>query len=487
MSFSNVANATNYQTVFRLAGYPGGSVKYSLTVSVTSALYNYYVSQNHNLVASADFAKFITPYAVKPIADAVWNVSSDGEVFADAVLSIVQQVPYQVSPEVYPVETLKLNYGDCGSLSLLTASILKAGGLDVVLLEYPSLQHLNVGVNLSHKPNYARSNAYYVDYNGERYYIAESTGDNFPNGWRVGECPTELKQTNPNVISIDGYEQSAPGQVSASYKTLSPSQLSISISSTFAMENSVINIAGTVSPSAAQTVSIYVSSFGGVWQALGTVDVDSNGHFVYQWRPQGGGIYYVQASWSGNANYAGADSQAATLYVIPFYGLIALALGMMLLVLLIAFWLMNRRASMPPASAEGPQPPSEPSTQDAQQPAEQPTEQPQQESSQTHEEATQTQEPQTNAQETPSTEPTSLLQEEAPQPAPETPTTPEPNQEPETTQENPQPASPPSTTQPSTEPQPQTTPPEQQEPTQQPDQPQQPEQKQPEQPTENVP
>lgn len=454
MSFSNVASATNYQSVFRLTGYPGGSVKYSLTVSVTSSLYNYYESQNHNLVTSADFAKFITPYAVKPIADAIWNVCSDDEVFADAVLSIAQQIPYQVSPEVYPVETLKLNYGDCGSLSLLTASILKAGGLDVVLLEYPSQQHLNVGVNLPHRPNYARSNAYYVDYNGERYYMAESTGDNFPNGWRVGECPAELKQTNPNVISIDGYEQSAPGQVSASYKTLSSSQISISVSSAFAMENTVITIAGTVSPSNVENVSIYVSSFSGVWQVLATVNVGSNGHFAYQWRPQVGGIYYVQASWSGNANYAGTDSQAATLYIIPFYGLLAIALGMMLLVLLISFWLMNRRVSMPPATAEKPQTPSEPPTEETQQP-QQSTEQPQSAPSQTHEETTQTQETQTNVQEAPtSTEPTSSPQDETPQPAPET------TFEPEPTQENSQLESPP-TPLPSTEPQPQTTQPEQ--------------------------
>jgi hypothetical protein len=311
--------------------------------------------------------------------------------------------------------------------------------------------------------------------------MAETTGDNFPNGWRVGECPTELIQTNPNVISINGYEQSAPEQVSASYRTLSPSQISISVSSTFAMENSVINIAGTVSPSGAENVSIYASSFGGVWQVLAIVNVDSNGHYAYQWTPQGAGIYYVQASWSGNANYAGADSQAATLYIIPFYGLIAIALGMMLLVLLIAFWLMNRRVSMPPASAEKPQTPSEPPTQETQQP-QQSTEQPQPAQSQTHEETTQTPEPQTNVQETPTTtEPTSPPQGETPQPAPET--TPEP--QPEPIQENPQPESP-STPQPSTEPQPQTTPPEQ-ELAPAPEQPRPQEQKQSEQSTENSP
>jgi hypothetical protein len=465
ISFSNVANATNYQSVFRLTEYPGGPVKYSLTVSVTSSLYNYYVSQNHDVVTSADFAKFITPYAVAPIADALRSVYSNDEVFADAVLSIAQQIPYQVSPAVYPVETLKLNYGDCASFSLLVASVLKAGGLNVVLLEYSSQQHMNVGVSLSHTPNYARSNPYYVDYNGTRYYIAETTGDSFPDGWRVGECPTELEQANPNVISTNGYEQSAPEQVSASYKTLNPSQISISVSSTFAMESSVINIAGTVSSSDVANVSIYVSSFGGVWQVLATVSTDSSGHYAYQWKPQSGGIYYVQASWSGNTNYAGADSQTVTLYIIPFYSLIAIALGMILLVLLIAFWLMNRRVSMPPASAEKPQTPSEPPTQETQQ-TQQSTEQPQPAPSQTHEETTQTQEPQTNAQETPFTEPTSPPQGETPQPAPEA------TSESEPIQENPQPESLPPT------PQPQTTPPEQ---------PQPQEQKQSEQPTENPP
>jgi len=467
MSFSNVANATNYQSVFRLTDHPGGSVKYSLTVSVTSALYNYYASKNHDLFTSADFAKFITPYAVKPIADALLSVYSDTEVFADAVLSIAQQIPYQVSPEVYPVETLKLNYGDCGGLSLLTASILKAGGLDVVLLEYPSQQHLNVGVSLPNKPSYARSNPYYVDYNSERYYIAESTGDNFPNGWRVGECPTELKQTNPNVVSVDGYEQSTPGQVSASYQALNPSQISISVSSTFIMENNMVNIAGIVSASGVETVSIYVSSFSGVWQVLTTVNVDPNGHYAYQWTPQSGGVYYLQASWSGNENYAGADSQAVTLYIIPFYGLIALVLGMMLLVLLIAFWLMNRRVNMAPApaSAEEPQAPPEPPAQETQQ------------------ESTQNPEPQTNIQETPpSAETTSTSQNEEPQSTqPTQETTTEPKQE--AIEENPQPETPP-TQQPSTEPQPQATQPEQ-EPTPEPPQPQ--EQKPPEEPTENLP
>ncbi len=110
MPFSNVVNATNYESVFKLVDHPGGSIRYSLTVSTTSSLYNYYVGQNHDAYSSADYAKFITPYSVKPIADALLNVTSNDEVFTDAVLSIAQQILYQVPLGIpYPVETLKLN------------------------------------------------------------------------------------------------------------------------------------------------------------------------------------------------------------------------------------------------------------------------------------------------------------------------------------------------------------------------------------------
>ena len=397
--FPNVANATNYERVFKLVDHPGGSVRYSLTVSITSSLYNYYVAKNHDLYSSADFAKFITPYSVKPIADALLNVYSDDEAFADAALSIAQQVSYEVSPQVYPVETLELNYGDCASFSLLVASVFKAGGLDVVLLEYPSEQHMNVGVSLSHKPAHVRSNVYWVDYNSKRYYVAETTGDNFPNGWRVGECPQELRQALPSVIAVENSEQYSPGQVSASYKPLNPSQISISVSSSFAMENGVITIAGVVSPSNAGNVSIYISSIGGDWQVLATVTVGEDGRYLYQWRPRSGGIYYLEASWPGNEDYAGADSTTATLYVIPFYGSVAGALGVSLLVLILVFWLMNRRGVAPPEAVdktELPTPPTAPLTEETKPPQEETQSQPQ--PSQVPEETTQAKETQPPAE-----------------------------------------------------------------------------------------
>jgi hypothetical protein len=362
--FCNVASAADYEKVFQLVDHPGGSVSYSLTISIPSSLYSYYVDQNHDFYSSADFAKFVTPYAVKPIADALLTVYSDEEVFTDAVLDMVQQIPYQVSPAAYPVETLELNYGDCASFSFLAASILKAGGLDVVLLEYPSLQHMNIGVNLPHEPTYARSSVYWVDYNSTRYYIAETTGDDFPNGWRVGECPPELSQATPTVITVENSEPYSPGQVSASFKQLNPSQVSISVSSSFVMENSLVTIGGFVSPSSSGNVSIYASSIFGSLQVLATVAVGENGSYLYQWTPESGGIYYLESSYSGNQKYAGADSSTATLYVIPIYAVLAAALGFLLLMLILAFWLINRRSATSSAAVERTEMPSSPSAEE---------------------------------------------------------------------------------------------------------------------------
>jgi hypothetical protein len=356
--FLNIVGATNYEKVFQLVDRPGGSVRYSLTVSIPSSLYNYYVGQNHDFYSPADFAKFVTLYAVKPIADALLTVYSDDEAFTDAVLSMVQQIPYQVSPTVYSVETLELNYGDCASFSFLVASILKAGGLNVVLLEYPSLQHMNVGISLPRKPTYARSNVCWVDYNNTRYYIAETTGDDFPNGWRVGECPPELSQTTPTVITVENSEQYSPGQVSAGFKQLNPSQVSISVSPSFVVENSLVTIEGLVSPSSSGNVSIYESSIFGNWQVLATVTVGENGSYLYRWTPKSGGICYLEASYSGNLDYAGADSTTATLYVVPLYALLAAVLGFLLLMLILVFWLVNRRGPIPSAAVEKTETPS---------------------------------------------------------------------------------------------------------------------------------
>lgn len=61
----------------------------------------------------------------------------------------------------YPVEVIVENEGDCDLLSFVAASIMMAGGLDIVLLYYESQKHMNVGVNLTHAPEDARTAVYH--------------------------------------------------------------------------------------------------------------------------------------------------------------------------------------------------------------------------------------------------------------------------------------------------------------------------------------
>jgi len=313
-----VCSATNYTYSYWLLDHPDGSSRYELTVSVTSSLYEYYRSKDHDL-DSLDFAKFVTPYALEPIAESLWSIYSDEEDFANGVLMIVHQIFYEGSArQMYPVETIVQNEGDCDLFSFAAASIMIAGGLDVVLFYYEAEKHMNVGVYLSHTPNDARSEVYYIDYDGKPYYMAETTGGGWERGWRVGECPDELKEASAQIITLEDAEQVSPGQVSSSYSALASSSISLRLSSTYIVQGGMVTVSGQITPAGAnKTVTIYVGKGGSRWSVLGTALTDSDGEFSLLWVPEPPSTYYIRASWSGNADYAGADSDIRTLMVMP--------------------------------------------------------------------------------------------------------------------------------------------------------------------------
>jgi len=316
---SSCCFAVNYNCTYELLNHPDGSTRYQLTVSVTSSLYNYYQSADHKSYSYNDLAKFVTPVSLFPVADSLWSIYSDDEDFANGVLMIAHQIPYEESvPQKYPVETIVENEGDCDLLSFIAASVMKAGGLDVVLLYYETESHMNVGVNLSHEPKDARSALYYRNYDGKRYYVAECTGGNWENGWRVGECPDTLKHASVRVITLDKCEQSSPERVSSSCGILFPSSISLTLSSiTLILENSIL-INGSISPTHPnQNVTIYISSDGTSWNFLTIVETDSNGQYSYVWTPKSAGTYYVWTSWSGDVDHLGADSDVCAFTVVP--------------------------------------------------------------------------------------------------------------------------------------------------------------------------
>jgi hypothetical protein len=331
---------------YQLLDKPNGFTQYRLNVVVSQSLYEYYREKSHNLNSNNDFAKFVTPHTLRPIADSLWEIYTDDEDFTNGVLMFVHQIPYvETLPVKYPIETIVENEGDCDLFSYIAASILKAGGLDAVLLYYESEAHMNVGVHLSHTPHDARGQAHYITYNGVRYYVAECTGDNWKNGWRVGECSDDLEQASVQVITLENCEHWAPGQVSASYKTLTTSSISLITSSTYVIQGNAITLSGQLSPALQnKTVTIYVKINNSPWTILDVVTTDSNGRFTYVCDAETAGVYYIRAGWSGNSDYAGADSSAQNVIVLSIFFIFLLAVTMVFVCVGAVIFLISRQS-----------------------------------------------------------------------------------------------------------------------------------------------
>lgn len=338
----------NYSDSYQLANHPGGSTFYRLNIVVSQALLDYYTQKSHRLYSNSDFAKFVTPYPLKPIADSLWQIYTDDEDYVNGVLMLVHQIPYEVTaPVKYPVETIAGNKGDCDLFSFIAASVMVAGGLDVVLFYYENEAHMNIGVNLSHTPHDARDQAFHITYGDSDYYVAECTGGNWQNGWRAGECPTDLKDAYTQVITLESSEEEAPGQVSASYNNLAPSALLLTVSSTYLVQGNLVTFSGQLSPVMQnRTITIYVRTDGAPWTILGAVTTDSKGQFVYAWNADVAGIDYFRASWSGNDYYAGADSQIQSVTVLSTFLVVLIGLTLSLVSIGAVVFLVSRRGQV---------------------------------------------------------------------------------------------------------------------------------------------
>jgi hypothetical protein len=348
----------HYSQSYQLLNEPDGSTHYSLNVTVQQSLYEYYVEKTHRLNSNTDFAKFVTPYALEPIANSLATIYADDEDFTNGALMIVHQIPYNITgPAKYPVETIAENKGDCDLFSYIAASIIKAHGMDVVLLYYEAQAHMNIGVSLSHSPNDARE-VYYVTHNSIHYYVAEATGGNWQEGWRVGECPSELKNVPVQVITLEGSESSAPGQVSASYTTLSSSILSLAVSSSYLIQGSTITLSGQLTPVLQDAnITIYIKLNNLPWTALDTVTTNSEGFFVYVWTTDTAGLCYIRASWYGSDVYAAVDSPIQTVTILSMFFILLLTITVILVGVGIAIFLASRQNQ--PQIPE-PQPPEAP-------------------------------------------------------------------------------------------------------------------------------
>lgn len=299
-----------------------GLANHELYVSVPYSLYDYYHGKTPKLVDDSDYAKLVTPDAVKPIAESLRNLTRDSprsdEAFANAVLTLVHQIPYAVDDVTYPVETIVENSGKCDTLSLLAASIMKAGGLDVVLLYFKEVHHINVGVYLPYEPHttwwWTPPTGY--QFNGKKYWIAECTP---AMNWKVGDVPPLLTDEQPWIISLENSEILSPACVSSKLGgSLNSSSISINLSSDpldLSAQERTLTISGSISPAYSnETVAVYFSQDGISYTACET-ETDNWGNYSFSWNLNSTGTYYIRTSWSGNSECAGADSEILTVFL----------------------------------------------------------------------------------------------------------------------------------------------------------------------------
>jgi hypothetical protein len=320
-SLASVTLAQNNTVTYKLLDDQTGAAGYTLNIVVPQTLLEYYSEKNHAIYSSSDFSKFVTPYSVKPIADRLWEIYENEEDFTNAALAIVHQMTYtETAMGSYPVQTLLDAKGDCDIFSFVAASIINAGGLEVVLFHYEEKKHMNIGVHLTSPPEHARNEVYKFTYEEEPYYIAECTGGNWTTGWRVGECPENLRTAKAQILTLSNAEQIAPGQVSASFTKLENSDLLLEISPPFALENSAVTIRGSLTPNKPnENITIYLGISGQPWQVMGKATTTQDGSFEYTWKSEVPGMYGIRASWAGDRYYAGSTSHTINATILPLF------------------------------------------------------------------------------------------------------------------------------------------------------------------------
>ena len=157
-----------------------------------------------------------------------------------------------------------------------------------------------------------------------------------------------LERASAKVIPLTNYEVNAPAQVSSSYTVPDSSTIFIALSTSLAVSQNRVEISGSLSPAlAGENVTLYISSLGSALSRLATVITDANGNYFYSWDSPDGGIYSLQANWSGDENFSGADSSTFSLIVIPPVFLILGGGLIFALVVLIIFMRGKRTAPIP--------------------------------------------------------------------------------------------------------------------------------------------
>jgi len=161
-----------------------------------------------------------------------------------------------------------------------------------------------------------------------------------PRGWPVppdyiDPCPTLDKW---------GYLILESPMKASSNVTFDISSSSITLGESVTISGTVSNSTGTIAEVDVTILFRLTGTTG--WTNITTVTADSTGSYIYDWTPTKAGTYEVKASWAGDADTYGAESEVKTLEVasdpIPILVIVA-ALAVVAVVVAIAVYLLKVR------------------------------------------------------------------------------------------------------------------------------------------------
>ena len=74
--FSTIAfsMAQDQTRSYQLLNKPEGNITYQLNVVIPENLQEYYAEKSHRITSSSQFSSFVTPHALQPIAERLWEI-----------------------------------------------------------------------------------------------------------------------------------------------------------------------------------------------------------------------------------------------------------------------------------------------------------------------------------------------------------------------------------------------------------------------------